>query len=84
MFRNIQPVVPDLLIDIQKKALGKGAGYAVWAKKFNLKQTGKTLQFLQSVNIHSRDELYERARQASEKNNALMTEIKTLEGDIGT
>ena len=74
-----EPVVPDLLIDIQKKALGKGAGYAVWVKKFNLKQTGKTLQFLQSVNIHSREELDERARQASEKNNALMTEIRSRE-----
>lgn len=73
------PVVPDLLIDIQKKATGKGAGYAVWAKKFNLRQTGKTLQFLQSVNIHSREELDERAGQASEKNNALMAEIRSRE-----
>lgn len=74
-----EPVVRDLLIDIQKKVLGKGAGFSVWAKKYNLKQTGKTLQFLQSVNIHSREELDERARQASEKNSALMTEIRSRE-----
>lgn len=37
----------DLLIDIQNKALGKGAGYEHWAKKHNLKQTAKTLLFLQ-------------------------------------
>lgn len=73
------PIVPDLLIDIQKKALKKGVGYTVWAKKYNLKQTGKTLQYLQSVNIHSREDLDERARQASEKNNTLMTEIKARE-----
>ena len=43
----------DLLIDIQNRALGKGAGYTAWAKKYNLKQTGKTLLFLQEHNIHS-------------------------------
>lgn len=73
------PIVPDLLIDIQKKALKKGVGYTVWAKKYNLKQTGKTLQYLQSVNIHSREDLDERARQASEKNNTLMIEIRARE-----
>ncbi|MGN0241624.1 MAG: relaxase/mobilization nuclease domain-containing protein [Candidatus Weimeria sp.] len=73
------PVVPDMLIDIQKKALGKGAGYAVWAKKYNLKQTGKTLQYLQSMNIHSREDLDERTRRASEKNNVLMDGIKSRE-----
>ena len=33
-------------IDIQNRALGKGAGYERWAKGFNLKQTAKTLLFL--------------------------------------
>ena len=28
----------DLLIDIQNRALGKGAGYEIWAKKHNLKE----------------------------------------------
>lgn len=72
-------VVPDLLIDIQKKALGRGAGYAVWAKKFNLKQTAKTLQYLQTMNIQSIEELNEKAGQAAERHDALMTEIKSKE-----
>lgn len=62
--RETTPPTIDLLIDIQNKALGKGAGYENWAKKYNLKQTAKTLLFLQQHNIHSYEEL-ERAVQLS-------------------
>lgn len=37
--------------------MGKGAGYERWAKGFNLKQTAKTLLFLQQHDIHSYEDL---------------------------
>ena len=43
------PAVPkvNLLVDIQAKLrAGKGAGYARWASKFNLKQMAQTLNYL--------------------------------------
>ena len=37
----------NLLVDIQAKLqAGKGAGYARWAKVFNLKQMAQTVNFL--------------------------------------
>lgn len=66
----------DLLIDIQAKALGKGAGYARWAKKYNLKQTAKTLLFLQEHNIHSYEELERLAAEAVSGADRLLTSIK--------
>ena len=37
----------SLLVDIQAKLqAGKGAGYAYWAKKFNLKQMAQTMNYL--------------------------------------
>ena len=45
---------PNLLIDIQSKIQsGKGAGYAQWAKVFNLKEAAKTLIFLKENGIDS-------------------------------
>ena len=66
----------DLLIDIQAKALGKGAGYARWAKKYNLKQTAKTLLFLQEHNIHSYEELERLASEAAAGADRLLSSIK--------
>ena len=41
------PPKVNLLVDIQAKLqAGKGAGYARWAKVFNLKQMAQTLNYL--------------------------------------
>lgn len=72
----------DLLIDIQAKALGKGAGYARWAKKYNLKQTAKTLLFLQEHNIHSYEELEQRTREATAKADELLASIRSADARI--
>ena len=72
----------DLLIDIQAKALGKGAGYARWAKKYNLKQTAKTLLFLQEHNIHSYEELEQRTREAAERADELLASIRSADARI--
>ena len=43
---SLSPKV-NLLVDIQAKLqAGKGAGYARWAKTFNLKQMAQTLNYL--------------------------------------
>lgn len=66
----------DLLIDIQNRALGKGAGYTAWAKKYNLKQTGKTLLFLQEHNIHSYDDLEKAVQMTTEGADNLLVAIR--------
>ena len=56
----------QLLIDIQEKlAQGKGAGYANWAKKFNLKQMAKTVAYLQEHDLMDYSALTEKADAAS-------------------
>ena len=45
----------QLLVDIQRKmAEGKSVGYKKWATKFNLKETSKTLLFLQEAENQQR------------------------------
>ena len=42
----------NLLVDIQAKLqAGKGAGYARWAKVFNLKQMAQTMNYLSENNL---------------------------------
>ncbi len=42
-----EPPKVNLLVDIQAKLqAGKGAGYARWAKVFNLKQMAQTMNYL--------------------------------------
>ena len=51
---------PELsfLIDVRAKMQeGKGAGYARWAKVFNLKQMAKALMFMEEHGIKSYEEL---------------------------
>ena len=72
----------DLLIDIQNRALGKGAGYTAWAKKFNLKQTGKTLLFLQEHNIHSYADLERATRESADGADDLLGDIKGKDARI--
>ena len=70
----------QLLIDIQAKlAQGKGAGYAYWAKKFNLKQMAKTVAYLQDHDLMDYAALTERADAASAKYHELSDRIKTAE-----
>ena len=47
-----EPPKVNLLVDIQAKLqAGKGAGYARWAKVFNLKQMAQTMNYLSEHNL---------------------------------
>lgn len=83
----------SLLIDIQAKLQeGKGAGYARWAKNFNLKQLSQTLIYLEENGLLNRDTLEDKAAAASTQYRQLsdtmkskeqrMTEIKILQQHI--
>lgn len=69
----------NLLIDIQDKIINKGKGYERWATNFNLKSMSKTLLFLRDNNVESMEELRSRTNKATEKFNALSTDIKEKE-----
>ena len=70
----------QLLIDIQEKlAQGKGAGYANWAKRFNLKQMAQTMAYLQDHDLMDYASLTRRADAASGKYHELSDRIKTAE-----
>src|SRR5699024_2663589 len=57
-----QPPKVNLLVDIQAKLqAGKGAGYARWAKVFNLKQMAQTVNFLTEHHLLDYTELEEKA-----------------------
>lgn len=72
---TVEPAV-DLLIDIQNRALGKGRGYGVWAKKHNLKETAKTLLFLQQHNIHGYEELENAVQSTVDGTDSLLSSIR--------
>ena len=79
---TIQPEPPkvNLLVDIQAKLqAGKGAGYARWAKVFNLKQMAQTVNFLTEHNLLDYAELAEKAAAATTHHNELSARIKTAE-----
>ena len=70
----------QLLIDIQEKlAQGKGAGYANWAKRFNLKQMAQTVAYLQDHDLMDYAALTQRADAASAKYHELSDRIKSAE-----
>ena len=70
----------QLLIDIQEKlAQGKGAGYANWAKKFNLKQMAHTVAYLQDRDLMDYAELTAKADAASERYHELSDRITAAE-----
>ena len=70
----------QLLIDIQEKlAQGKGAGYANWAKKFNLKQMAQTVAYLQDHDLMDYAALTEKADAASARYHELSDRIKAAE-----
>ena len=79
---TIQPESPkvNLLVDIQAKLqAGKGAGYARWAKVFNLKQMAQTVNFLTEHNLLDYAELAEKAAAATTHHNELSAKIKATE-----
>ena len=78
----VQPEPPkvNLLVDIQAKLqAGKGAGYARWAKVFNLKQMAQTVNFLTEHNLLDYAELAEKAAAATAHHNELSAQIKAAE-----
>ena len=77
-----QPEV-NLLIDIQEKLRqGKGAGYEHWAKLYNLKNSAKTLLFLQENGIDSYEELVKKTSSSSDDFTALTGRIKEIESKL--
>src|SRR5699024_2018962 len=76
---TVQPEPPkvNLLVDIQAKLqAGKGAGYARWAKVFNLKQMAQTVNFLTEHHLLDYTELEEKAVAATAHHNELSAQIK--------
>ena len=70
----------SLLIDIQAKLQeGKGAGYARWAKNFNLKQLSQTLIYLEENNLLDRSALEESTAAVTAQYHALSTKMKSAE-----
>lgn len=74
------PPKVNLLVDIQAKLqAGKGAGYARWAKVFNLKQMAQTMNFLTEHNLLDYAVLEEKAEAATARHNELSAQIKAAE-----
>ena len=70
----------NLLVDIQAKLqAGKGAGYARWAKVFNLKQMAQTMNYLSEHNLLEYAVLEEKAAAATAHHNELSAQIKAAE-----
>ena len=70
----------NLLVDIQAKLqAGKGAGYARWAKVFNLKQMAQTMNYLSENNLLEYAVLEEKAAAATAHHNELSAQIKAAE-----
>ena len=79
---TVQTELPkvNLLVDIQEKLrAGKGAGYARWAKVFNLKQMAQTMNFLTEHNLLEYAVLEEKAAAATVHHNELSAQIKAAE-----
>ena len=77
----VQPEQPkvNLLVDIQAKLqAGKGAGYARWAKVFNLKQMAQTVNFLTEHQLLDYAELLLAETEVSE------TQIQSVEELLDT
>lgn len=70
----------SLLIDIQAKLQeGKGAGYARWAKNFNLKQLSQTLIYLEENGLLDRSVLEEKTAAATAQYHTLSASMKSAE-----
>lgn len=74
----------DLLINLQDIiAKGKGPGYEMWAKKFNVKNVMKAILFFQKQGLRTYDELEKRAGDTSQKFDELSGKIKGYEKKLG-
>ena len=72
------------LVDLQKKLQeGKGGGYQRWAKVFNVKQTAKTIAYLQEHGIYSYEELKAKVDGAGDCFTELGISIKAKEKRLG-
>lgn len=72
----------NLLIDIDKALKDKGAGYERWAKKFNLKQMAKTVNYLSENNLIDYQKLKEKSEGITLKLDTLTAEIKSRESQL--
>ena len=78
--RQAEPPKVNLLVDIQAKLrAGKGAGYARWASKFNLKQMAQTLNYLNDHGLLDYKVLAEKTVAATARRNELSEKIKAAE-----
>ena len=74
------PPKVNLMVDIQEKLqAGKGAGYAHWAKVFNLKQMAQTMNYLTEHDLLDYAVLAEKAAAATARHNELSVQIKAAE-----
>ena len=74
------PPKVNLLVDIQAKLqAGKGAGYARWAKVFNLKQMAQTLNYLSEHGLLDYADLETKTAEATAHYHALSDQIKAAE-----
>lgn len=75
-----EPKKVNLLVDIQAKLReGKGAGYAKWARSFNLKQLAQTMNYLTDHGLLEYAALAEKTSAATARYNELSGQIKAAE-----
>jgi hypothetical protein len=73
----------DLLINIQDIiAQGKGPGYEMWAKKFNVKNVMKAILFFQEKGLRTYSDLEKMAGDTSDRFSQLSDEIKGYESRL--
>lgn len=73
----------SLLVDIQTKMQeGKGAGYERWAKVFNLKQMAAAMNFIETHNIRSYEQLVELTANTVTTNDGMLASIKADEARL--
>lgn len=78
--RETQEKPISLLVDVQAKLqAGKGAGYANWAKKFNLRQMAQTLNWLSDHGIQDFAELSAKVEAASAERRELLRQARAAE-----
>ena len=70
----------DLLLSLQDViAKGKGPGYELWAKKYNVKNVMKAILFFQEQGLRTYEELAEKAESSANRFNEVSSEIKKIE-----
>ena len=69
----------NLLIDLQTRLQGKGAGYARWAKVYNLKQMAQAMNYLTDHNLLEYDALRKKTEEVTTRHNTLSAQIKSAE-----